>query len=146
MTSAASEAANGQADAKSTGTSRKEATGKPSTTQNQSKGSLVKAQDEGKEAVFVLSDSTRLVPTDSLPNHRPIALSEFTVVGSLDMAGDRPIMADTFEIAGDLLPGHRPIAVSTLPVSDLHFLPGNRPIAPNDVVDPPAPTLMGYLD
>jgi hypothetical protein len=46
----------------------------------------------------------------------------------------------------DTLPGHRPIAVSTLPIADLHVLPGDRPIAPNDVIDPPAAVLMGYLD
>jgi hypothetical protein len=63
------------------------------------------------------------------------------------MAGDRPIMANTFEVATtDLLPGHRPVAVSTLPISDMNFLPGNRPIAPNDIVDPTPSVLMGYLD
>ena len=108
-------------------------------------GGLVKA--EGHGAVIVLEDSTRLVESDTLPNHRPIALSTFQVVGSLDRAGERPIAANTFEVANtDMLPGHRPIAVSTLPVSDLHGLPGDRPIAPNDVIDPPASILMGYLD
>ena len=147
MTSA-NEAANGQADAKSTGTTNgKETTTKKTTSRRQSKSSIVKAESKGEPEVFVLNDSTRIVPTDSLPNHRPIALSEFTVVGSLNSAGERPIMADTIEIADiDLLPGHRPVAVSTLPISDIGFLPGNRPIAPNDVVDPPASVLMGYLD
>ncbi len=108
-------------------------------------GGLVKA--EGHGAVIVLEDNTRLVESDTLPNHRPIALSTFQVVGSLDRAGERPIAANTFEVANtDMLPGHRPIAVSTLPVSDLHGLPGDRPIAPNDVIDPPASILMGYLD
>ncbi|HIK45328.1 MAG TPA: hypothetical protein IGR64_10645 [Leptolyngbyaceae cyanobacterium M65_K2018_010] len=108
-------------------------------------GGLVKAEDHG--AVIVLADNTRLVETDTLPNHRPIALSTFEIVGTLDRAGDRPIAANTFEVATtDLLPGHRPIAVSDLPISDLHVLPGDRPIAPNDVIDPPAAVLMGYLD
>lgn len=146
MTSA-NEAANGQAEAKSTGTSNGKQTTRKTTTRRQSKSSIVKAEDKGGTEVFVLDDSTRIVPTDSLPNHRPIALSEFTVVGSLNSAGERPIMADTIEISDlDLLPGHRPVAVSTLPISDIGFLPGNRPIAPNDVVDPPASILMGYLD
>ncbi len=108
-------------------------------------GELVKAEHHG--AVIVLDDNTRLVETDTLPNHRPIALSTFQVVGSLDRAGDRPIAANTFKIATtDTLPGHRPVAVSDLPIADLHVLPGDRPIAPNDVVDPPVAILMGYLD
>jgi len=108
-------------------------------------GGLVKA--EGHGAVIVLEDNTRLVESDTLPNHRPIALSTFQVVGSLDRAGDRPIAANTFEVSNtDTLPGHRPIAVSTLHIADLHVLPGDRPIAPNDVIDPPAAVLMGYLD
>jgi hypothetical protein len=108
-------------------------------------GGLVKADSNG--AVIVLDDNTRLVETDTLPNHRPIALSTFEIVGTLDRAGDRPIAANTFEVATtDLLPGHRPVAVSDLPISDLHVLPGDRPIAPNDVIDPPASVLMGYLD
>ncbi|NER81593.1 MAG: hypothetical protein F6K42_18915 [Leptolyngbya sp. SIO1D8] len=141
------EEANGQTETKSNGTSKATTTRKAAANRRQSKGSLVKAEDKGSSEMFVLDDNTRIVPTDDLPNHRPIALSEFSVVGSLDMAGNRPIMADTVEVfATDLLPGHRPVAVSTLPISDLDFLPGNRPIAPNDVVDPPAPLLMGYLD
>ncbi|MBE7382596.1 MAG: hypothetical protein F6J95_014430 [Leptolyngbya sp. SIO1E4] len=140
------EGANGQAEAKSTSTT-KGTTRKTTTSRRQTKGSLVKAQEPGNGEVFVLDDNTRIAPTDSLPNHRPIALSDFTVVGSLNMAGDRPIMADTVEVfTTDLLPGHRPVAVSTLPISELDFLPGNRPIAPNDVVDPPPSILMGYLD
>jgi len=108
-------------------------------------GDLVKASST--QEIIVLEDNTRLISTDYLPNHRPITASSTEVVGSLDSAGIRPIMADTLQVANsDLLPGHRPIAVSTLPVSDLHVLPGNRPIAPNDVVDPPASVLMGYLD
>lgn len=101
----------------------------------------------GNGAVIVLADNTRLVQTDSLPNHRPIALSDFEVVGTLAGAGHRPIAADSIQIANtDVLPGHRPIAVSDFPFSGEHLLPGNRPIAPNDVVDPPASVLMGYLD
>ncbi len=144
MTSA-NEAANGQPEAKSTeANNTKETTPKTTkTTRRQTKSGLVKSDDKGS-AVFVLDDNTRIVATDTLPNHRPIALSEFTIVGNL---GDRPIMADTFEVlTTDLLPGHRPVAISTLPLSELNFLPGNRPIAPNDVVDPPASILMGYLD
>lgn len=133
------------------GTSTAKSTAKStarSTSRRQTKSSLIKAdaKDAG-EVVFVLDDSTRIAPTEYLPNHRPIALSEFDVVGSLDMAGERPIMATGFEVATtDLLPGHRPVAVSTLPISDLQFLPGNRPIARNDVIDPNPATLMGYLD
>jgi len=104
---------------------------------------LVKAEID-HSSIIVLSDNTRLVETDSLPNHRPIALSNFEVV---DWVGGRPIAANTFQISTiDTLPGHRPIAVSDLPVADLHVLPGDRPIAPNDLVDPPASVLMGYLD
>lgn len=107
---------------------------------------LVKAETSSE--VIVLADDTRLVPTDSLPNHRPVALSDIEVVGTLSSGGSgRPIVANTLQIAStDILPGHRPIAVSTLPIADGALLPGNRPIAPNDVVDPPAPVLMGYLD
>jgi hypothetical protein len=142
------ENANGQAEAKSESTETPKATTTKTTSRRQAKSSIVKAQEKDKgEIVFVLEDNTRITPTEYLPNHRPIALSEFNVVGSLDMAGDRPIMADNIEIfATDLLPGHRPVAVSTLPISDLDFLPGNRPIASNDVIDPPPPVLMGYLD
>lgn len=144
----ANDTANGQADAKSTDTSStKEMTSKTTPIEGSQQTGLIKAEEEGRGEVFVLEDSTRIVPVDTLPNHRPIALSDFTVVGSLNMAGDRPIMADAIEVfATDLLPGNRPVAVSTLPISDLDFLPGNRPIASNDVVDPPAPVLMGYLD
>ena len=119
-----------------------------SSTRREAKSSIVKTDDKDNgEVVFVLNDSTRLVPTEYLPNHRPIALSNFDVVGSLDMAGDRPIMSNDFEVATtDMLPGHRPVAVSNLPISELNFLPGNRPIASNDVVDPIPSVLMGYLD
>ncbi|MEM9816935.1 MAG: hypothetical protein AAF827_11110 [Cyanobacteria bacterium P01_D01_bin.6] len=139
---------NGQATPKASATSSAKSTTKATASRRQTKSSLVKseAKDAG-EVVFVLDDTTRITPTEYLPNHRPIALSEFEVVGSLDMAGERPIMSTGFEVATtDLLPGHRPVAVSTLPVSDLQFLPGNRPIAPNDVVDPTPAVLMGYLD
>lgn len=111
--------------------------------QTKSEGGIVKANNQ--EALIVLSDNTRVVETDTLPNHRPIELSSFEIVGTLP--GDRPIAANTFEVAtSDLLPGHRPVAVSNLPIADLHVLPGDRPIAPNDVVDPPPAVLMGYLD
>ena len=97
--------------------------------------------------VIVLRDSTRLVETDSLPNHRPIALGAFEIVGTLDRAGRRPIGANTFEISTvDTLPGHRPVAASHMHVADIHTLPGDRPIAPNDTVDPLPSILMGYLD
>ena len=133
--------------ASSSGSSTKSTT-KSSTSRRQTKSPLVKAEaKDAGDVVFVLDDTTRITPTEYLPNHRPIALSEFEVVDSLDMAGVRPVMSTGFEVATtDLLPGHRPVAVSTLPISDLQFLPGNRPIAPNDVVDPNPAVLMGYLD
>ncbi|MGB3296177.1 MAG: hypothetical protein WBB01_24595 [Phormidesmis sp.] len=107
------------------------------------KGGLVKAS---KNEIMELSDHTRVVESDSLPNHRPIALSNIDVVDSLSSAGRRPIMSNSFEIANtDSLPGHRPVAVSTLVVSDIDSLPGHRPIASNDIDEDPA-TLMGYLD
>ena len=112
---------------------------------NTSEGGLVKAGGSG--VVFVLDDETRLVETDTLPNHRPIALSSFEIVGTLDQAGQRPIGANTFLISTlETLPGHRPVGVSTLMISDLHTLPGDRPIAANDVIDPHPSVLMGYLD
>ncbi len=108
------------------------------------KGGLVKASS--KNEIIELSDHTRVVESDSLPNHRPIALSNIDVVDSLSSAGRRPIMGNSFEIANtDSLPGHRPVAVSTLVVSDIDSLPGHRPIASNDIDEDPA-TLMGYLD
>lgn len=111
-----------------------------------SSGELVKASP-GEHTVLVLADNSRLVETDSLPNHRPISLGTFEIVGTLDRAGSRPIGANTFEISTiDTLPGHRPVGVSTLHIADIHTLPGDRPIASNDVVDPPAAVLMGYLD
>ncbi|MBD0266864.1 hypothetical protein [Pseudanabaena sp. FACHB-2040] len=106
---------------------------------------LVKARAE--DDVIVLANNVRLIPTEYLPNHRPIQVSDFEIVATLDSAGQRPIMANTFEIANtDVLPGHRPIEVSHFPTDDLHMLLGNRPISPNDVVDPPSFLLMGYLD
>ncbi|MGB3136003.1 MAG: hypothetical protein WBG38_12505 [Nodosilinea sp.] len=114
-----------------------------------SSGELVKAdaKQEQDGDVIVLRDHTRLVETDSLPNHRPIALGAFEIVGTLDRAGRRPIGANTFEISTvDTLPGHRPVAVSHLHIADIHTLPGDRPIAPNDEVDPQPSVLMGYLD
>jgi hypothetical protein len=111
--------------------------------QTKSDSGIVKA--DNNQDLIVLSDNTRVVETNTLPNHRPIEISSFEIVGTLP--GDRPIAANTFEVATtEILPGHRPVAVSNLPVADLHVLPGDRPIAPNDVVDPPAPVLMGYLD
>ncbi len=134
---------NGNADTPDKDTDQTSGRSSRAKRQNKSDSGIVKAS--AKKAFIVLSDNTRVVETDTLPNHRPIELSNFEVVGSLP--GDRPIAANTFEVATtDLLPGHRPVAVSTLRVSDLHVLPGDRPIAPNDVVDPPAAVLMGYLD
>ncbi len=110
-----------------------------------SSGDLVKANSE-EHSVLVLADNSRMIETDSLPNHRPISLGTFEIVGTLDRAGKRPIGATTFEISTtDTLPGHRPIEVSTMHVSDLHTLPGDRPIAPNEI-DPSPSVLMGYLD
>jgi hypothetical protein len=107
------------------------------------KGGLVKAP---KNEIMELHDHTRVFESDSLPNHRPISLSNIDVVDSLSSAGVRPIMANAFEISDlDTLPGHRPIAVSTLAISDIDTLPGHRPIASNDIDEDPA-TLMGYLD
>lgn len=111
-----------------------------------SDGGIVKASPKNSD-VLVLADNTRVVETDSLPNHRPIALGTFEIVGTLDRAGTRPIGANTFEISTvDTLPGHRPVGVSTLHIADIHTLPGDRPIAPNDEVDPHPSILMGYLD
>ncbi len=109
-------------------------------------GDIVKAALSNHD-VMVLADNTRVVETDSLPNHRPIALGTFEIVGTLDRAGTRPIGANTFEISTtDTLPGHRPVGVSTLHIADIHTLPGDRPIADNDDVDPQPSILMGYLD
>lgn len=108
-------------------------------------GGIVKASPETGD-VIVLTDNTRVAETDSLPNHRPISLGGFEIVGTIDRAGVRPIGANTFEISTtDTLPGHRPIEVSTMHISDLHTLPGDRPIAPNEI-DPAPSVLMGYLD
>ncbi|MGG6241623.1 hypothetical protein ACQ4N7_23610 [Nodosilinea sp. AN01ver1] len=141
------DSSNGSAD-----TPEKEATSSRSTRGNRTKraasagGDIVKAALNNHD-VMVLSDNTRVVETDSLPNHRPIALSTFEIVGTLDRAGVRPIAANTFEISTvDTLPGHRPVAVSHLHIADIHTLPGDRPIADNDDVDPPVAILMGYLD
>ncbi|MBW4484398.1 MAG: hypothetical protein KME14_17825 [Tildeniella torsiva UHER 1998/13D] len=113
-----------------------------------SEGGIVKASPKNSD-VLVLSDNTRVVETDSLPNHRPIALSNFEIVGTLGPSRPmgRPIGANTFEISTvDTLPGHRPVGVSTLHIADIHTLPGDRPIAPNDELDPHPSILMGYLD
>ncbi len=121
-------------------------TTRKSATRRQPKATLVKTETETPH-VFVLADHTRLVQTDTLPNHRPIALSDVEVVGSLNASGTRPIMANTLEIfSTDLLPGHRPVMVSAFSLEGIGFLMGNRPIFANDVVDPSAPVLMGYLD
>ncbi len=107
------------------------------------KGGLIKA---AKNEIMELSDHTRVFVSDSLPNHRPITLSNIDVVDSLTSAGIRPVMASSFEISTtDTLPGHRPVGVSTLVISDLDTLPGHRPIASNDIDEDPG-TLMGYLD
>ncbi|MBE9077922.1 hypothetical protein IQ241_11565 [Romeria aff. gracilis LEGE 07310] len=106
-------------------------------------GGLVKAE---KHEIIELSDHTRVIESDSLPNHRPITVSGIEVVDTLSSAGRRPVMANSFEISTtDTLPGHRPVAVSRLKISDLDTLPGHRPIASNDIDEDP-PTLMGYLD
>ena len=109
------------------------------------KGGLVKSEaSEG--TVMVLEDKTRLVQSNTLPNNRPIAVSDFEVVSTLTFSGMRPVMADTFKFVNlDTLPGGRPVAVSTLEISDIGFLPGNRPIASNDIDEAPS-ILMGYLD
>jgi hypothetical protein len=135
---------NGNSNGQPEAPEKKEATTTKSKRQAKNSG-LVKSE----AATIVLDDHTRLLTTDYLPNHRPITLSseEMHVVATLDSAGRRPIMADTFQVVNtDILPGHRPIAASTLPISDLHVLPGDRPVAPNDVIDPPTGILMGYLD
>lgn len=135
------DASSGNADTPEKATTSRRGGRAKRTTQD---GELVKA-DNG--TVMVLDDGTRLVVTDSLPNHRPISLVSFEIVGTLDRAGVRPIGANTFAISNiDLLPGDRPVAVSDLHIADLHVLPGDRPIAPNDTVDPPVGVLMGYLD
>lgn len=106
-------------------------------------GGLVKAE---KHEIIELSDRTRVVESDSLPNHRPITVSSMEVVDTLSSSGRRPVMANSFEVATtDTLPGHRPVAISTLKISDLDTLPGHRPIASNDIDEDPS-TLMGYLD
>ncbi|PSN11128.1 hypothetical protein C7271_25045 [filamentous cyanobacterium CCP5] len=138
-------AANGKADTPEKAEQSAPASRSKRSSSSRSAG-IVKS-DAKESSIIVLEDQTRLLPTDYLPNHRPIEASDFEVVGTLDAAGMRPIMSNGFEIAdSNTLPGHRPIAMSTLQISDLHTLPGNRPIAPNDVIDPPAAALMGYLD
>ena len=119
-------------------------TQKKTTTSSASKsGGIVKAQ---KPDIIVLADNSRVVETNTLPNNRPVTVSDVDVVHNLSSAGVRPVMSDNFEIAStDHLPGHRPVAVSTLVVSDLDTLPGHRPIASNDIDEDPV-ALMGYLD
>ncbi len=107
------------------------------------KGGLVKAP---QHEVMELSDHSRVFESDSLPNHRPIELSNVEVVDSLSSAGIRPVMSGAFEISTtNSLPGHRPVAVDTIDFSDIDSLPGHRPIASNDIDEDPG-TLMGYLD
>ncbi|NEQ31989.1 MAG: hypothetical protein F6K04_13455 [Leptolyngbya sp. SIO4C5] len=122
--------------------------GKPEQDQEKQKGNkggLVRA-DIKHEEIVVLSDNTRLLSTNTLPNNRPITASNQHVAHMLTVAGRRPVMEDTFEIANlDTLPGHRPVAVSKLVISDVGMLPGNRPIASNDIDEDPT-ALMGYLD
>ncbi|MEM9905104.1 MAG: hypothetical protein AAF921_08795 [Cyanobacteria bacterium P01_D01_bin.44] len=114
---------------------------KPTASQTKS-GGLVKAK---KQDIIVLEDHTRVVETDSLPNHRPIELNDFEVVDTLNSAGNRPVMADTFAIVTtDSLPGHRPVAANSIDFSHVDLLPGNRPVASNDIDNPAE--LMGYLD
>lgn len=138
------DSSNGSADTPEKETTR--ATRGTRTKRSEASSGIVKASPKNND-VLVLSDNTRVVETDSLPNHRPIALGTFEIVGTLDRAGARPIGANTFEISTvDTLPGHRPVGVSTLHIADIHTLPGDRPIAPNDEVDPPSAILMGYLD
>jgi hypothetical protein len=139
------ESSNGSADTPEKEPAASRSTRGTRTKRAASTGGIVKASPKNSD-VIVLADNTRLVETDSLPNHRPIALGTFEIVGTLDRAGDRPIGANTFEISTtDTLPGHRPVGVSTLHIADIHTLPGDRPIADNEV-DPPASVLMGYLD
>lgn len=109
------------------------------------RGGLVKSKKATSTlAILDVNTNAQLVPTDSLPNHRPIAVSTLKVVNTLP--GNRPIMQDTLEIVNtDLLPGHRPIMASLLHSVTLDVLPGGRPIGPNEV-DPDSYTLMGYLD
>ncbi|MGB3296759.1 MAG: hypothetical protein WBA76_00720 [Phormidesmis sp.] len=108
------------------------------------KGGLVKAPK--KSEIMELPDHARVYVSNSLPNHRPIELSNIDVVDSMSSSGIRPVMSGAFEVANtDSLPGHRPVAVSTLDISDLDTLPGHRPIASNEIDEEPG-TLMGYLD
>lgn len=107
------------------------------------KGSLAKAP---QHEVVELMDHSRVFESDSLPNHRPIELSNVEVVDSLSSAGIRPVMSGAFEISTvDSLPGHRPVAVDTIDFSDIDSLPGHRPIASNEIDEDPV-ILMGYLD
>lgn len=118
---------------------------KPETAKDEaaSKGGLVKAP---QHEVMELSDHSRVFESDSLPNHRPIELSNVEVVDSLSSAGIRPVMSGAFEISTtNSLPGHRPVAVDTIDFSDTDSLPGHRPIASNAIDEDPG-TLMGYLD
>lgn len=104
---------------------------------------LVKASES---QIVISADHVKLMPTNTLPNNRPIQVSETKVAHTLSSAGVRPVMEDTIQIAStDILPGHRPIAVSTLKVLEGSALPGNRPIASNEIDEEPA-ILMGYLD
>ena len=134
---------------KSTASTRKKATSSTADAkavdkkETAKKGGLVRAP---KNEIMELPDHTRVVESDTLPNNRPISLSEIEVVDSMSSAGRRPIMSNSFEISTtDTLPGHRPIAVDTHDFSNVDMLPGHRPIADNDSGEDPS-SLMGYLD
>ncbi|MEO0491652.1 MAG: hypothetical protein AAF215_21670 [Cyanobacteria bacterium P01_A01_bin.123] len=115
------------------------------TSETQQQVELVKAS-EGQIVVSASADHAKLMPTNTLPNNRPIEVSEAKVAHTLSSAGVRPVMEDTIQIAStDILPGHRPIAASSLKLLEGSGLPGNRPIASNDIDENPA-ALMGYLD
>ena len=89
---------------------------------------------------------SHLVLAGSFLNGRPIEASALTVHEMLP--GDRPIFDSEFKmVEGALLPGNRPIMASSPELlAGSNLLPGNRPIANNDIVDPSAEILMGYLD
>ncbi|MEM6423619.1 MAG: hypothetical protein AAGF66_01720 [Cyanobacteria bacterium P01_H01_bin.119] len=113
-------------------------------TSDSQNGELVKASSDSE--IVISADHAKLIETDTLPNRRPIEVSQMKVAHTLSSGGSRPVMEDTLAIAStDILPGHRPIAVSTLKVMENSGLPGNRPVASNDIDEDPA-TLMGYLD
>ncbi len=100
-------------------------------------------------AVRSLSDTqgiVRLTPSDTLPNHRPIAASNLVVRNVMRVAGsDRPITSSGFKVSSMIHDGgNRPVMASMLQVSEVYRVMGNRPVASNDIDD--AATLMGFLD